>query len=111
MNLGSTLSDIWQRFQGELFPALAEEVGPLLETHKRSARKWGLISSSNSPKAAMKSSIGRRRRAPQPGSASCSPIEPGPLIVGLEIAKKVEKSGCKRPGYHPFVLQNQIRCR
>ena len=35
MNPGSTLSDIWHRFQGELFPALAEEVGPLLETHKR----------------------------------------------------------------------------
>ncbi len=35
MNLGSTLSDIWHRFQGELFPALAQEVDPLLETHKR----------------------------------------------------------------------------
>ena len=27
MNLGSKLSDFWRRFQGELFPALAEEVG------------------------------------------------------------------------------------
>ena len=35
MSLGSILSDIWHRFQGELFPALAEEVDPLLETHKR----------------------------------------------------------------------------
>ncbi len=29
------LSDFWHRFQGELFPALAEEVGPLLGTHRR----------------------------------------------------------------------------
>ena len=35
MYLGSTLSNIWHRFQGELFPALAQEVDPLLETHKR----------------------------------------------------------------------------
>ncbi len=28
------LSDFWHRFQGELFPALAEEVGPLLGTHR-----------------------------------------------------------------------------
>ena len=27
MNLGSKLSDFWRWFQGELFPALAEEVG------------------------------------------------------------------------------------
>ena len=30
MNLGRKLSDFWGRFQGELFPALSEEVGPLL---------------------------------------------------------------------------------
>ena len=35
MSLRSTLSNVWQRFQGELFPALAEEVDPLLESHKR----------------------------------------------------------------------------
>ena len=35
MNLGSTLSNIWHRFQGELLPGLAQEVDPLLETHKR----------------------------------------------------------------------------
>ena len=34
MCLGSTLSNIWHRFQGELFPALAQEVDPLFETHK-----------------------------------------------------------------------------
>ena len=34
MSLRSSLSNIWNRFQGELFPALAEEVGPLLENHK-----------------------------------------------------------------------------
>ena len=33
MNLGSKLSDFC-RFQGELFPALSEEVGPLLGTHR-----------------------------------------------------------------------------
>ena len=27
MNLGTKLSDFWRRFQGELFPALTEEVG------------------------------------------------------------------------------------
>ena len=27
MSLRSTLSDVWNRFQGEFFPALAEEVG------------------------------------------------------------------------------------
>ena len=35
MSLRSTLSNVWNRFQGELFPALAAEVGPLLENHKR----------------------------------------------------------------------------
>ena len=38
MNLGSKLSDFsdfWGRFQGELFPALSDEVGPLLGTHRR----------------------------------------------------------------------------
>ena len=35
MSLRSTLSNVWNRFQGELFPALAEEVCPLLENHKR----------------------------------------------------------------------------
>ena len=35
MNLGTKLADFWRRFQGELFPALAEEVGPLLGTHRR----------------------------------------------------------------------------
>ena len=35
INLGSTLPDIWHRFQGELFPALAQQVDPLIETHKR----------------------------------------------------------------------------
>ena len=35
MSLRLTLSNVWSRFQGELFPALAAEVGPLPETHKR----------------------------------------------------------------------------
>ena len=34
MSLNSTLSSIWNRFQAELFPALAEEFCPLLENHK-----------------------------------------------------------------------------
>ncbi len=34
MSLGAKLSDFWHRFQGELFPALSEEVGPLLGTHR-----------------------------------------------------------------------------
>ncbi len=35
MTLSAKLSDFRHRFQGELFPALAEEVGPLLGTHRR----------------------------------------------------------------------------
>ncbi len=43
MTPGSTLSDIRHRFQGELFPALAEAVGPLLETHKRFVTALDLV--------------------------------------------------------------------
>ncbi len=43
MSLRSTLSDAWQRFQGEPFPALAEEIGPLLERRQRFARVPGLV--------------------------------------------------------------------
>ncbi len=35
MSLSATISGLWNRFQGELFPDLAEEVGPLLERHQR----------------------------------------------------------------------------
>ena len=43
MNLGSKLSDFWRRFQGELFHALAEEVGPLLGTHRRFVAALDLV--------------------------------------------------------------------
>ena len=43
MTLGSPLSDLWHRFQGDLFPALAEAVGPLLETHKRFVTALDLV--------------------------------------------------------------------
>ena len=43
MALSQTVSDIWNRFQGELFPALAEEVGPLLENHKALVRILDLV--------------------------------------------------------------------
>ncbi len=43
MNLGSKLSDFWGRFQGELFPALSEEVGPLLGTHRRFVAALDLV--------------------------------------------------------------------
>ncbi len=43
MTLGSPLSDLWHRFQGDLFPALAEAVGPLLETHKRLVTALDLV--------------------------------------------------------------------
>ena len=43
MNLGRRLSDFWRRFQGELFPALAEEVGPLLGTHRRFVAALDLV--------------------------------------------------------------------
>ncbi len=35
MSLRSSISDAWRRFQGELFPALAGEVGPLGVRHGR----------------------------------------------------------------------------
>ena len=35
MSLGSAIANVWDRFQGELFPALADEVGPLNEKHRR----------------------------------------------------------------------------
>ena len=35
MSLVSSLTDIWKRFQGELFPRLAEEVGELQTKHRR----------------------------------------------------------------------------
>ncbi len=42
MSLRSTLTNVWNRFQGELFPALAEEVGPLLESHRKLVRALDL---------------------------------------------------------------------
>ena len=35
MSLGSAIANVWDRFQGELFPALADEVGPLNAKHRR----------------------------------------------------------------------------
>ena len=35
MSVGEFVSEAWHRFQGELFPFLAEEVGPLGKTHRR----------------------------------------------------------------------------
>lgn len=35
MPLGESLSGYWRRLQGELFPALAEELGPLSERHEQ----------------------------------------------------------------------------
>ena len=35
MSVGEFVSEAWHRFQGELFPFLADEVGPLGETHRR----------------------------------------------------------------------------
>ena len=43
MSLRSTPSNVWNRFQGELFPALAEEVGPLLENHRSLVRILDLV--------------------------------------------------------------------
>ena len=35
MPLANTIADIWNRFQGELFPTLAEDLGPLTAIHQR----------------------------------------------------------------------------
>ena len=43
MSLNSTLSNIWTRFQGELFPELAEEIGPLMEKHKHLVQVLDLV--------------------------------------------------------------------
>ena len=43
MNLGTKLSDFWRRLLGELFPALTEEVGPLLGTHRRFVAALDLV--------------------------------------------------------------------
>ena len=43
MPLNSTLSSIWNRFQAELFPALAEEIGPLMEKHKHLVQVLDLV--------------------------------------------------------------------
>ena len=42
MSLGEFVSDAWHRIQGELFPFLAEEVGPLGKTHRRFVAVPGL---------------------------------------------------------------------
>ena len=42
MSLGEFVSEAWHRFQGELFPFLAEEVGPLGKTHRRFVAVPGL---------------------------------------------------------------------
>ena len=43
MSLRSSLSDAWQRFQGELLPALAGEVGPLGVRHGKSVAVLDLV--------------------------------------------------------------------
>ena len=43
MTLGSTLSGIWNRLQGEFFPVPAREVGPLLGAHKRFVKVLDLV--------------------------------------------------------------------
>ena len=43
MNLSTKLSDFWRRFQGELFPVLSEEVGPLLGTPWRFVAALDLV--------------------------------------------------------------------
>ena len=35
MSLTKQLRDMWCRFQGELFPEIEDEVGPLLKNHQR----------------------------------------------------------------------------
>ena len=42
MSVGEFVSDAWHRIQGELFPFLAEEVGPLGEIHRRFVAVPGL---------------------------------------------------------------------
>ena len=35
MPLSNTIADIWKRFQGELFPNLTPDLGPLTPNHQR----------------------------------------------------------------------------
>ena len=43
MPLRERLSTYWQRLQGELFPALAEELGALSERHRQVVRVLDLV--------------------------------------------------------------------
>ena len=43
MYLRPSLSNVWNLFQGELFPEFVEEVGPLLEKHKRLVQVLGRV--------------------------------------------------------------------
>ena len=43
MSMRLTLSNVWNRFQWELFPALAEEVCRLLENHTHFVRVLDLV--------------------------------------------------------------------
>ncbi len=72
MTLSAKLPDFWHRFQGELFPALAEEVGPLLGTPNGTAAKR---SPSNAPKTPP-----RQRQVPllteiRSSAAVCLPVD------------------------------------
>lgn len=43
MSLRTSLSNAWHRFQWDLSPAPAEEIGPVLESHKTRVRVLDLV--------------------------------------------------------------------
>ena len=62
MSLVSTLADIWKRFQGELFPELAEEVGELHTKHRKRWNGRPLPTASKCAKVAVRTTPQQRRR-------------------------------------------------
>ncbi len=68
MSLRSTLSNIWNRFQGELFPELADEVAPLLEKHQRPYRS---LTWSRSSVSSTRTAWRRTTSAEPPATGAC----------------------------------------
>jgi hypothetical protein len=107
MPLGESLSAYWQRLQGELFPALGEEPGPLGERHRQLVTVLELAR----PERFIGHLHGRRGR-PQKHRAArargflakavCKLSETGRLIERLQPDQALRRlCGCSRAGVVP----------
>ena len=82
MALVSALSDIWHQFQEELFPALAQEVDPHLETHKCFVTVLDLVKVE-----CVFGEVWNGPGRPQENRAARWPVPPLPRLCGI----------CRRP--------------